>query len=51
MAQKLIRDGDFYECYERGGPQVKRFFYQAEHPFAWAAGMFLWANIKKGLFD
>lgn len=42
MAEKVINDNGFYECYEKNGKPVKRFFYQAEYPFAWAAGMFLW---------
>lgn len=44
MAEQVVNDGGFYECYDRDGKPVKRLFYQAEHPFAWAAGMFLWAG-------
>lgn len=43
MAKKIIDDHQIWECYERDGRPVRRFFYQAERPFAWGAGMFLWA--------
>lgn len=43
MSRQALKYGGFYECYERTGLPVKRLVYKAERPFAWAAGMFLWA--------
>ncbi|MFZ2152576.1 MAG: hypothetical protein WAV41_00765 [Microgenomates group bacterium] len=43
ISQKIVDDKIIYECYERNGKSVKRKLYTAEHPFAWAAGMILWA--------
>ncbi len=49
LIEKQVKKYDgFHECYERTGKPVKRFLYQAEYPFAWASGMFLWACTKKG---
>ncbi|TRZ51987.1 hypothetical protein D4S03_04135, partial [bacterium] len=44
MSKKVIEDQKISECYERDGRPVKRALYQAEQPFAWASGMYLWAN-------
>jgi len=48
LAEKIsdivLRDGDFFEVYERrSGLPVNRIFYKSERPFAWAAGMFIYA--------
>lgn len=43
MCQKILQDQTIYECYERDGRPVKRWQYTAEHPFAWASGMLIWA--------
>ena len=43
IAQKILRDEDIYECYERDGSPVRRPLYSSEHPFAWASGLILWA--------
>jgi glycogen debranching enzyme len=44
MSNKIIDDQKVFECYERGGRPVKRLTFQAEQPFAWAAGLYLWAS-------
>ncbi len=44
MTKKIETDKKIYECYERDGKPVKRWIYQSETPFAWAAGLYLWAN-------
>lgn len=47
IVEKMKKDGRVWECFERSGKPVQRLLYTAEHPFAWAAGMFLWAyNLK-----
>ncbi|KKU46196.1 MAG: hypothetical protein UX62_C0017G0016 [Microgenomates group bacterium GW2011_GWA2_46_7] len=43
IQHKITRDQTIYEVYTRDGQPVKRFNYTAEHPFAWASGMILWA--------
>jgi len=43
MVNKILTDQEIYECYEKSGQAVKRRFYTAEHPFAWAAGMIIWS--------
>jgi len=50
MADKIVSDGEIYECYEKKGNPVNRFIYRAEHPFAWSSGMFLCA-VKLGKFS
>jgi hypothetical protein len=44
MSRKIVEDRKVCECYERDGSPVKRLLYQAEQPFAWAAGQYLWAH-------
>jgi glycogen debranching enzyme len=44
MSLKVVEDQKMYECYERDGRPVKRLVFRAEQPFAWAAGLYLWAN-------
>ncbi len=43
IANKIIAYDGVYEVYEKTGEPVKRLLYRAEHPFAWSAGLFLWA--------
>lgn len=43
IADKIIEYDGVYEVYEKNGKPVKRLVYHAEHPFAWSAGLFLWA--------
>ncbi|MCL4199926.1 hypothetical protein KJZ67_01115 [Patescibacteria group bacterium] len=43
IAKKIIEYDGVYEVYEKTGEPVQRLFYRAEHPFAWSAGLFLWA--------
>lgn len=44
MARKVVEDEKVWECYERDGRPVRRRWYRAEQPFAWAAGMIVWAK-------
>ena len=52
IAEIIIKYNGVYEVYEPDGNPVKRSFYKSEHPFAWSAGMFLYAlNILKSSSD
>lgn len=44
VAGKIVEYNGVYELYEKNGRPVRRLFYKAEHPFAWSAGLFLWAR-------
>lgn len=44
MSDKIVKDKKIWECYERTGNPVERLLYRSEQPFAWGAGMFLWAK-------
>lgn len=44
IAGKIVEYNGVYEVYEKNGGPVKRLFYQSEYPFAWSAGLFLWAH-------
>lgn len=43
ISEKIIEYNGVYEVYEKNGAPVRRFFYKSEHPFAWSAGLFVWA--------
>ena len=43
IAKHIVKYNGVYEVYEKDGTPVKRLFYQSEHPFAWSAGLFLYA--------
>ena len=43
IAQKIIEYNGVYEVYEKSGKPVRRIFYRSEGPFAWSAGLFLFA--------
>lgn len=43
IADKIVEYNGVYEVYEKNGEPVRRFFYRSEQPFAWSAGLFLWA--------
>jgi len=43
IAGKIIEFGSVYEVYEKTGKPIRRFVYKAEHPFAWSAGLFVYA--------
>lgn len=43
ITTKILYDQTIYECFEPNGKPLKRFFYQAEQPFAWASGLILWS--------
>ena len=44
ISEKIVKYNGIYEVYEKNGSPVNRFFYRAEHTFAWSSGLFLWAN-------
>jgi glycogen debranching enzyme len=39
----IIKHGSVYEVYNKKGNPVRRLLYRSEHPFAWSAGMFIYA--------
>lgn len=43
IVQKIVEYNGVYEVYEKNGIPVHRFFYRSEEPFAWSAGLYLWA--------
>ncbi len=43
VASKIIEYNDCYEVYEENGKPVSRWFYKSEYPFAWFAGLFIYA--------
>lgn len=43
ISRQIAAYGDVFEVYEKSGKPVKRLLYQAEHDFAWSAGLYLWA--------
>lgn len=44
IAQQINRHNRVYEVYEKDGTPVNRSLYRSEGPFAWSAGLFLWAS-------
>lgn len=44
IEEQIIRHGVVHEVYERNGNPVKRTIYTSEGPFAWSAGLFLFAH-------
>ncbi len=44
MEKAFKKYGTVFEVYEKNGEPVQRLFYKAEHPFAWSAGMYLYAK-------
>jgi glycogen debranching enzyme len=44
LSKKIIEAGDVYEVFEKNGKPVGRLLYRSEGPFAWTAGIFLWAQ-------
>ncbi len=40
----IVKYNGVYEVYEKDGTPLKRIFYRSEHPFAWSAGLFLYAS-------
>lgn len=47
IAEVIVRDGSVYETYNKGKP-VRTLFYKSEHPWAWGAGLFLYACHEAG---
>jgi len=53
IAEHINNYDGVYEVYEKSGRPVQRLFYKAEEPFAWSAGLFLYATaviFKRKLF-
>ncbi len=44
IAEKIVSSGGAHEVYEQNGHPVRRTVYRSEHPFAWSAGLFVWAS-------
>jgi hypothetical protein len=44
ISDQILKFGGVYEAYERNGKPIQRIIYKSEQPFAWSAGLFLWAN-------
>ncbi|PIU29610.1 hypothetical protein COT07_05015 [Candidatus Woesearchaeota archaeon CG07_land_8_20_14_0_80_44_23] len=50
VSEIIMKYGGTYEVYEKkSGSPVRRIFYRSEFPFAWAAGMFLYALKESGI--
>ena len=43
IAQKIVEAQDVYEVFEKNGKPVRRLIYRSEGPFAWTAGLYVWA--------
>jgi hypothetical protein len=43
LSNQIVKFNDVYEVHERNGQPVNRRFYKSEHPFAWSAGLFIYA--------
>jgi len=43
IAEKISKYNGVFEVYDHSGKPLKRFFYRSEGPFAWSAGLYLWA--------
>lgn len=48
-AKQIVDYEGVFEVYSKDGLPLKRLFYKSERPFAWSAGMFLWAYHSLGL--
>ncbi|HLD25117.1 MAG TPA: hypothetical protein VJB96_04345 [Patescibacteria group bacterium] len=44
IGEKIIEFNGVFEVYEKSGHPVRRLLYRSEEPFAWSAGLFLWAH-------
>lgn len=51
IAKTISTHNGVFEVYEKNAKPVRRRLYQAEHPFAWSAGLFLWAAKHIGVAD
>jgi len=49
ISKTIVKFNGVYEIYEKNGRPVKRLLYQAEFPFAWSSGLYIYAfyNIIK----
>lgn len=43
ISAKIVEAEDVYEVFEKNGTPVNRRIYRSEGPFAWSAGLYLWA--------
>lgn len=46
ISRKIVEYNEVYEVYEPTGEPVKRLFYKSAFPFAWSAGLFIYAVEK-----
>lgn len=46
IEQIILKHNSVYEVYDNKGNPVKRLFYKSEFPFAWSAGLFVYAYNK-----
>ncbi len=49
ISDLIVKHGTVYEIYEKDGRPVKRWFYKAEVPFTWSAGLFVYACNEIGI--
>ena len=49
IAEKIVEYGSVYEVYEQDGKPVNRLCYKSEVPFAWSAGLFIYAVEESGI--
>ena len=43
IAHQIVKYQGVFEIYEKSGAPVRRFLYRSEEPFAWSAGLYVWA--------
>ncbi len=48
IAGLIVRDNTVHEIYTQEGKPYKHPLYTSEHPFAWSAGLFIWAAKQLG---
>ena len=44
VADKILKHNNVYEVYDEQSNPINRTFYQSEGPFAWAAGLYIYAH-------
>ena len=43
ISKIILKNNGVYEVYEKNGSPVRRWLYRSEYPFAWSAGLYLYA--------
>ncbi len=41
LSKIILRDGNFYEFYDKNGKPIKRLFYRSEYNFSWSAAFYI----------